>query len=210
MMRKPKGQIGGRWVFVADDPETARKELEEHVWENISCHAQMGAYRDNPFSAVEEFHDYFPGSNEVPKEGAWIMVTQSPGTEYTVPPFSFWFATPWPFDGEIAPQRVKIITPRGELGLFPREYSIVKDPAKFYEFVGRGMTMRFFGGAEAQLPADKLFYIRSRGISKTAAIGMLIGEIKQHGICWLEASREAADYYGLDWPDDARNATKIL
>ena len=93
-------------------------------------------------------------------------------------------------DGELhSSHRVKVMTPKGELGLFPREYSYIKEPQKYYEFIGDGMEMKFFGNEEG-VPKDKLFYLRSRGISKKDALCMLIAEIKCHGVMWIEAARE--------------------
>ncbi len=163
----------------------------------------------NPFAAVEQFNDYFPGENMVPEGGAWIMVKTPPSCEYTVTPLSFWFAEPWPIQGERhCSHRVKIITPRGELGFFPREYSLIKDPGKFYEFVGQGITPKFFGNDnEEGIPRDKLFYLRSRGISKADAITMLVGSVTAHSVLWLETSREVCEQMGFtDWPADSRNA----
>ena len=33
------------------------------------------------------------------------------------------------------PNRVKVLTPRGELGLFPHEYTRIPDITQFYEFI---------------------------------------------------------------------------
>jgi hypothetical protein len=156
---------------------------------------------------VEQIHDYFPGANEVPKEGAWILVKTPPPCEYTVPPLSMWFATPWDMKRERNnSHRVRIVTPRGDLGLFPREYSIVKNPEKYHEFLGQGMELQFFGGVDG-VPADQLFYLRSRGISKRDAIAMLLGNIRAHGVCWIETSRELCATFGMEWPEENRLAT---
>jgi hypothetical protein len=136
-------------------------------------------------------------------------VKRPPFTEYTVPPFSFWFAEPWPHKNERhCSHRVKIITPKGELGLYPREYVIVKDIAKYYEFLGSGMEMKFFGNDDG-VPKDKLFYMRSRGIAKRDAIALLIGSIKAHGVCWIETTREIAETFcrDNDFPSEERLAT---
>jgi hypothetical protein len=160
-----------------------------------------------PFAVIDEFHDYFPGEQEVPEEGAWILVKELPGMEYMVPPLSIWFATPWPqTSGRHQLHRVKIITPKGEIGVYPHEYSKVADPGKYFEFVGDGMTVKFFGNEEG-VPRDKLFYIRSRGISKKDAMLMLIGSIMAHGVMWLETDEEVCKQFGYKWPPKERLAT---
>lgn len=105
------------------------------------------------------------------------------------------------------PYRVKIITPRGELGVFPHEYSYVKDPGKYWEFIGTDMKACFFGASDKGIPKDALFYLRSRGISKRDAITMLVGEIKAHGVLWLETAEHITAHFGLDWPDPSKLAT---
>lgn len=166
-----------------------------------------GADMRSRFAAVESFQDYFPGTNKVPDEGGWILVKDSLPTEYTVTPLSIWFAEPWPISGERhCSHRVKIMTPKGEIGLFPREYTLIADPGKYYEFIGNGMEIKFFGNEEG-VPRDKLFYLRSRGIAKQDALALLIGSIKAHGVLWIESSREVAEVFGKKWPSDERNAT---
>ena len=156
---------------------------------------------------MEEYQNYFPGKNQVPDGGAWILVKDSPPTEYTVSPFSIWFAEPWPMENERhCSHRVKIITPKGELGLYPREYSLIEDTSKYYEFIGDGFEIKFFG-AEDGVPKDKLFYLRSRGIGKKDALAMLMGEIKAHGVLWMEANKEVCAAFGKEWPDESRLAT---
>src|SRR5437762_3387591 len=122
----------GTWKFIPDStiPESEIRERQERdVLDRLCVGVQFGTPETRfarGCAAVEEFHDHFPGGNEVPKGGAWILVKTPPPCEFTVPPLSLWFATPWPFDPayrEVDPKRVCILTPRGNLGIFPREYS---------------------------------------------------------------------------------------
>lgn len=206
MRRKPLAKPGGKWVFVENEkrtPEEIRAEEERHVLEG---YAFIGDPK-YPFSRIDEWHDYFPDAQLVPEGGAWIMIKQPPPCEYTVPPFSFWYSEPWPMEGSgPKPKRVKIVTPKGELGVFPHEYSLVQDIAKYFEFVGDGIEAKFFGNEDG-IPKEPLFYLRSRGIAKRDAIVMLIGSIKAHGVLWLEAGKECADAFGLEWPTESRLAT---
>lgn len=211
--RKPKqkAEDRGRWVYVPENeltPEQIEDNLEADKDEVMSKISVFGD-PNYPFARIDEFHDYFPGNNEVPKGGSWIMVTKDPGTRYIPPPLSIWFATAWPmFSGRHQIHRVKILTPKGELGLFPHEYSRVENPEKYYEFIGDGMTVKFFGGAGTKgVPADALFYLRSRGVSLKDAMIMLIGSIKAHGVLWLETDENVIKTFGYEWPAEHRLAT---
>jgi hypothetical protein len=208
-------KVPGKWkrVFVPDKeltPEELQQEREEHVHGLLSL-GLIGGRMESRFAAVEQWRDYFPGENEVPEGGAWVLVKKSPQCEYTVPPLSLWFAEPWPMESSarVVPHRVKIVTPRGDLGLFPHEYSRVDDVSKYYEFFGRGMRVRFFGGQTAGIPEMALFYLRSRGIAKADAISMLIGNIKAPGVLWVETERKVARAFvrDKDWPHKSRLAT---
>lgn len=187
----------GKWVFV---PETSMtpEELEAEKHRQI-----MGM----PFLTAKDYESYFPGANKVPDGGAWILVKEPPPTEYTVPPLSIWFAEPWPMaKSRHDPNRVKIVTPKGELGLFPHEYSLISDPSIYYEFIGEGMEIHFFGNEEG-VPKDALFYLRSRGIGKKDALAMLIAEIKVHGVMWIEADEEIQSHFFRTLPPKEKLAT---
>jgi len=205
-MRKPRNRAGGKWVFVEDknrDPAESEEEKMEEVVQMLTTFRS----KDHPFAAVEQFYDYFPGANKVPDGGAWVLVKNSPPTEYTVPPLSIWFAEPWPMEKERhCSHRVKLVTPRGDLGLFPREYSLIEDPSKYYEFIGADMEIKFFG-SDVGIPELPLFYLRSRGIGKKDAITMLVGQIKASGVCWIETREKIAAQLGMQWPSKERNAT---
>lgn len=211
MPRKPKEKPGGRWMFVPDEELTEEQKQDNLEADMDEVTKMLTAFRDPdyPFAAVEEFQDYFPGKNEVPKNGSWILVKKQPDTEYTVPPLSIWFATPWPVKdhgGRFKPHRIKIVTPKGDLGLWPHEYALVDNPGKYFEFIGTDMQARFFGN-EKGIPADKLFYIRSRGVSKKDAIIMLIGSVMAHGVLWLETAQHICEQIGYPWPDKRFLAT---
>lgn len=205
-MRKQNATAEGKWVFVPNS--TLPPEEQETIkMDGVVTMLELGWSPDNPFAAAEQFLDYFPGSNKVPDGGAWILVKTSPPTQFTVPPLSIWFAEPWPRERErYNSHRVRIITPKGELGLFPREYSLINDPSKYYEFVGNGMEIKFFGN-EGGVPKDALFYLRSRGISKRDALCLLIAEIKAHGVMWIETDRNIAETFCREFPDESRLAT---
>ncbi len=208
---------GGVWKFTPNDSrseEELLREREQHVDSLLSLGVMLGDDEGRfarGCAAIEQWRDYFPGDNEVPEDGGWILIKTPPPCEFTVPPLSLWFAEPWVMDNMThAPHRVRIITPRGELGVFPREYSLVATPEKYYEFIGEGMDIKFFGAADTAIPPElsqKLFYIRSRGVNKADALAMLIGNIKAHGVLWVETRPEICAHFGMKWPAKSRLAT---
>lgn len=204
-MRKRKVREYGKWVFVPDTDDEVLEKRKDDTLNRLACFADTFEQR---WAALKQMEDYFPGDNIVDEHGSWIMVKQPPHTEYTVPPLSMWFATPWPSRHQSVTDahRVKIVTPRGDLGLFPHEYSKIKDVSKYFEFIGKDMEIHFFGSTDG-VPVEKLHYIMSRGISRTDAITMLIGEIKHDGVCWLETKPEISEYFGYSMPSEERLST---
>lgn len=197
--RKPKKvRTGkGKWVFVPDSSiskEELEQEEEETVWGGLLIHSP------NPI-ILDEFHDYFPRGQSVPPEGSWILVKKiTSSLEYSVPPLSIWWAEPWEMEGEgdrSRPKRVKVVTSNGELGVFPREYVLIKDVEKFFPFIGDGIDIHFFGKIPDELNLQ-MFYLRSRGISKEAALTMLLGQVKGHGYLWLQFHEEYARIFGFN------------
>lgn len=197
--RRSKAKKGppGKWVFVADSPEEAREHREQRV------HALLSPFPSSSFhdrcATVDQFYDYCPHESQIlPEGGGWVLVKNPPGTEYTVEPLSLWFAEAWPMDGDLVPYRIKVVTPQGMLGLFPHEYAAV-DVNKYIEFIGHGYSAMFFTNPTGITDAafkEKLLYIRSRGVGKAEAFSMLIGELKQHGVLWLDADQEVKDSIG--------------
>jgi hypothetical protein len=150
----------------------------------------------NPFAACEaaraELMAYFPEDYgaKIPEEGGWILVTNPPHTEIKVNRFSIWFAMP-----EVRPGRngftmhlARILTPEGNLWLWPHEYSVVQ-VEKYLEFVGEGFEINYFS-QEAEIKTDALFYLMSRGIKRPVALRLLLPTLKSQTVCWLEAHEE--------------------
>lgn len=187
--------------YASLSPEDKEKADKDEVLNQILSTSWAGDGLQAGLGRVAEFESYFPGSNKLDEDGNWILVKDYPPTEFTVPPLSVWFATPWGMDsrGGRTVHRVKILTPKGELGLFPHEYSKISNVEKFLQFVGDGMEIKFFGGLEG-VPKDALFYLRSRGISKQQAITMLLSRVKSPEVCYLVTSREICEQMGFKWP----------
>lgn len=198
----PAAPPGKKWVLAEETDEDVLDEQDKTALERASFHRDPS----NPFAAVDNYINDSPRQwKRLPPEGAWIMVKRSPVTEYTVPPLSMWYAEEWP-GMEI--YRIKIVTPRGSLGLLSSEYEIVRDLSAYLPFIGGEIAIRFFGNTPA-LPADSLFYLRSRGIGKMEAITMLLGDLKCPGFCWLEVREDIARAFTSSWPDASRLATAL-
>jgi len=193
-------------------PAEEREKLErDEVMDMVTARHTLSPTRNTfqcGLGALDEYHDYFPDGNQVDDDGSWILITRPIPCQFTPPPFSIWFATPWQMSGGAGHimHRVSILTPKGEIGIFPHEYTKIKDITRYLEFIdGKQFFIKFFGGLNG-VPADALFYLRSRGISKRDALIMLLGQIKSKEVCWFEASQDCAEAFGLEWPDDDRNA----
>lgn len=110
-----KQKVAGEVQKYVLNPAWSDSEEAAHEKETIK-----NAILTHPFARFHEVEDAFPEDygKELPEEGAWIRVNSSPNCEYTVPPFSMWRASRWYMDASLAPiKRVKIITPKGDLGL---------------------------------------------------------------------------------------------
>lgn len=158
-----------------------------------------------PIHGLHEMETYFPQdyNKRLPKEGNWIRVNVPPHTEITVPPFSMWFATPWPMERDrngLAAKRVKIVTPSGEIGIMPHEYCVVEDVTKWIGKEADGVYLRQMNGNPV-CDRDSLFYLMSRGISRSSATLLLIGQIKDPTFLWIEVAPPYGEHFGKEWPD---------
>lgn len=95
-------------------------------------------------------------------------------------------------------ERVRIMTEDGEVCLEPHEYSIVEDINQYIEHVdGEHLNICFLGGSQSNEEFDeKMFYIRSRGVDKTTAYGMLLGDIKKPNVICLHWHDEYLRMFG--------------
>jgi hypothetical protein len=161
---------------------------------------------------LDDYYSFMPDEcgAKIPKEGCWIMVKRPPHTEYTVPPFSMWYAfeelRPKGLKGDsgLAYHLARILTPKGDLYLYPHEYVCVKDVSKYFEFPEDHIHINGLGGEPAN--PDAMFYIRSRGISKKEAIKMLIGDVKSQNVVYVTVHPAYGRMFCRDIPDPARLA----
>lgn len=153
----------------------------------------------------DEEIDYRPEivGRKLPPEGQWIQVTKSPHTEYTVPPFSIWFATPWQMDVGtrigFKAKRVQVVTPKGSLGLFPSEYAIIKDVSQFLGREREGVYLRQMND-QPVVDKEALFYLQSRGVPRQKAMLLLINQIKDPSFLWIEFAPQYGEFFGREWP----------
>lgn len=183
------------------ESEAEAEDTRAAVMEVCSLHGSV-----RTCGGLDEFQGYYPEEygKVVPEAGTWIVVQHPPqGTEYTVPPFSIWYAVPWQMDGgEIKGRnihRVRIQTPCGDLGLFPREYALVND---IKTYIGRekdGVLFHRLSG-EGMLPTETLFYMQSRGISRPDACMMLLDQIADPTFGWFEIAPPYGAHFGEEWP----------
>lgn len=146
-----------------------------------------------------EIEMHFPGENEIPENGSWILVTSPPNTEIRVKKFSLWYAMPEiRKSGRDYPVKLaKILTPEGNLWLWSHEYRRV-DILKYLEFEGQGFTLRLFGNVNSK-HRDMVHYIMSRGLSKTNAYKLILSGISEEGftqdICYFEPDDEVSELF---------------
>jgi hypothetical protein len=149
---------------------------------------------------------------ELPPEGDWIILREQPYTNIPSPPlYSMWRARPvyhsrifkrvsaggrsrtvnWPL------LRARIVTPYGELTLLPREYLRVRDLRVWLDEVGSGVTLHLMGAEPEGAFAERLFYLRARGLRYPDALRLLLPETADQALAWLsldEPSGEAEKY----------------
>lgn len=180
------------------------------AWENSAeCREEVERQCAGPFGAQDEFENYYPQDalKAIPEEGAWIVVQKPPSCEYTVPPFSIWYATNWQMDaGErsgVKLKRVKIITPKGDLGLFPCEYSVVDDIRTYVGRESDGILFHTMNG-DAAFPTEQLFYLQSRGVRRPDACMMLLEQMHDPTFGWFEIAPPYGAHFGKEWPRPER------
>jgi len=98
----------------------------------------------------------------------------------------------------------QIVTPRGSLWLWPGEYVVVRDISNYFAFPDDHIHINLLGGDSVN--ADKLFYIRSRGISKKDAIKMLLGDVKSQDVAYVTVHPAYARCFGVWEPPAERLA----
>lgn len=174
---------------------------------------RLGQYKDTLAHFGECPEDYFPADydKELPEEGGWVMmlmavhVGRSVGEKtesITVPHLSIWYATPTKtkygrsFEGISIPLTQAIIrTPQGEVHVWPHEYKRI-NIADFLEFgESDGFYIRFLHPETGGFDEQKLFYLRTRGLSKTVAQRILLPELNNPNFCYFEFDPAYSDVF---------------
>lgn len=175
--------------------EFEKEDFVETIYNGMAL-VGIGVFSGNPFAAGEaaraEHMSWFPEDfgAQIPEEGCWILVTKPPHTEIKINRFSIWYAMPEVRTKEsgFALHLARILTPVGDLWLWPHEYSKI-EIAKYLDFVGEGFEINYFSEA-AEIDADKLHYVMSRGIKRPDALRLLLPTLQSQTVCWLEAHEE--------------------
>lgn len=103
-------------------------------------------------------------------------------------------------DGELPDieYRLRLITEEGDVCIEPHEYRAVHDITPYIEAIGNEYTLKHLGGNEdGDVFRQKLHYVRSRGIPLADAVGLLLGDIKTPGVCWLKPHPQLAEAMGM-------------
>lgn len=189
---REQSQITAEWL-VWHNAQTRRRDEEKRRF-----------LRHGPFNEQSDWANeaiYFPEEYDkvLPEGGGWILVIDPPtavALDFKVPLLSMWFARPHAlnagrFAGR-APYQAIIQTPAGDLHLWPHEFSVVSDPSAL---IGEdGAHLHRLGG-EPVLDEDKMFYLRSRGISRHEATLLLFAEINQPNYCYVTFPDEIVEVF---------------
>jgi hypothetical protein len=99
-------------------------------------------------------------------------------------------------------QQVKIKTAFGDVCIQPHEYSVVKDMEPYMEAVkdGEGF-IRYLSNSVALKGkiADQIFYLRTRGISYSDAMKMVVKNISSPNLFYLERHPELQGSFTRNW-----------
>lgn len=155
---------------------------------------------------INTLHGALPyEASKIPDEGAWISVINPPHTTIDVPAYSIWRAKAgyhshrfkilhngrrkwvnWPILLAV------ILTPEGEVWLYPTEYAKIRDVTPLLEYEGRGLTLHYMGG-EPQGLQDQVFYCQTRGLSRKDALLTCLGSIDTQDFLYMTIDEEKHD-----------------
>lgn len=177
-------------------PSTVRERdyyNDEMVREQIADQITAVPWGRNAAELYRAFPDDYKCS--LPDEGGWIIVKDLPHTNIPNPPlYSIWWAKPIymarPFPRIRAGKRrrtvhwpmlqARIATEHGDLDLYPVQEFSVTTIEKWLDLIGHGVTPHFVGPAPDDLE-QRMFYIRSRGISPQDALLMCLPGLESDG-----------------------------
>lgn len=189
--KRRQRDVESRMKYLEEDEFTARRAVIREELAELS------------FMRREPLEDYVPDDDHLlPDEGHWIQVKFAPHTEIPIEYLSIWYAIPvykaenWSsyVQGNHKRYMVKILTPIGEVWLFPHEYQkvSVQSFAEYINMAGEDpdesqnhTTIHWLDPRNDHFDIEKLFYIRSRGIEKADAYKMLLGEIQTQHTCYI-------------------------
>lgn len=199
-----------------EDEDEAKEFLKERHKRHIEGGVLMGG------ELIQDLQMYYPEDYDkaIPKEGCWIMVLdthsfgissevgkkeEATGTIW-VKALSFFFAKPvvknFDYEWNAGQKMAKITTKQGDVLLYPHEYNVVDDIYKYYESFGDGVNIVWLNDKAGKDVADpdKLFYIRQRGIGIKEAYKMILGDIKDPNLLYLECDDELLEHFNKQVP----------
>lgn len=188
-----------------------RREIESRMkyLEEDESEARAAVLKEEKAKQCEvwgdQLVDYWPEEQQIPDTGAWIQIKLPPVCEISAEFLSVWYALPvdkeknWEFRSTDVKDRkarykVKVLTPVGEFHLYPSEYTVIST-ATLSEYINmtgpsndpneEHVVINWLDPRNEQFDADKLLYIMSRGIRKSDAYRMLLGDIQSQHVCYL-------------------------
>ncbi len=149
------------------------------------------------------------GDEYLPKiwyeDAQWIMCIKTPTTSIKVPKFTIFLGVPDESSDlkrlQIPKKYWKVFTPYGELRLHLHEATVI-DITKYMDFIGTDLRMKQLTDNPQitdSIIKDRLFYIKSRGISKIDAFKMVLGDLKDPQLFYLVFRKEYQQIYCRDW-----------
>lgn len=190
-----------------DNPDATGVNPEWRAWRDRQREAVLDSAGLMIASTGSLIDTYMPERDGklIPPEGAWIIVLEEPSTvlqsRFRLPPVSLWRARPHTLEvggvrveghgvsAEHFPHQAVIVTPGGDLHLWPHEYVIVPDPARL---VGLPGTELHSLGGQPVLDEDHLFYLMSRGVPRHEATLLLFDTITEQNYLYATFSDEVA------------------
>lgn len=184
LVEKPKIIIDPEWL----------KQNREYLHDQID---------NQTFFGIPEGNEYLP---EIWYEDAqWIMVIKSPSTLIKVPKFTIFLGIPDESSDikrlQIPKKYWKVFTPYGELRLHLHEVTVI-DITKYMDFIGIDLQMKQLTDNPQitdSIIKDRLFYVRSRGISKLDAFKMILGDLKDPQLFYLVFRKEYQQVFCREW-----------
>lgn len=140
--------------------------------------------------------------NSPNKNGAWILIRNLIPVEIPIMPLSIWYATPQyqtmtsyqAYDDRLVTEELfEILTPYGTVTIREHEYSVIKNVEPYIQCTeSKEYNICWINSNDQQKKNfdDVMFYMQTRGISKTQAFSFLAQNNTSRSIAYLEPHTE--------------------